>query len=977
MAEARKTVTVVFSDVAGSTSLGERLDPEALRRVMERYFAEMQPILERHGGTVEKFIGDAIMAVFGIPTAHEDDAHRAVRAAVEMRERLTGLNAELERERGVTLAARTGVNTGEVVAGDPGGGQFYATGDAVNVAARLEQAAEAGEILLGQQTRRLVQTAVEVESLQPLRLKGKAEAVAAYRLIKLIEDVPGLARRYDTPFVGRGAQLASLVAAFERAVSERTPVLATVLGPAGIGKTRLAGELVAEVRGRSTVLHGRCLPYGEGITFWPLQEILLSLPERPPGVPDPNLARSTEETFWAYRKLFGALAEERPLTLLFEDIHWAEPTLLDLIEHVVEWTQDVPMLIVCLARHELLDERAGWPGERIELEPLPTEAAATLIATLAPEVDSAVQARAAAVAEGNPLFLEQLLALAGEGGGELTVPYTIQALLAARLDRLDSEERSVLEAAAVVGKEFSRGALLHLCEQRAEVSALLQRLVRRRLIQPTRSTLPGEDGFRFGHILIRDATYGAIPKESRAELHGRFADWLETEGSPYLEIVGYHLEHAYRYRAELGPVDDALRALGDRAGDRLERAGTAALARGDAQAAVNLIERARQLLSDPDKQLALALPLAEALEYTGRLENAQRLLDETIAAAQTSKSRQTEWLARIADAHMTMLLTPEQDEQVEVTADLAHRVFEQLGDDLGLARALTLAGEDLFTRCKYDEASRRFGRALVHARRTGDEREELSALLSIISAMYYGSAHVSDVQPQAEAFRARAHPSDVRGLQFLAGLRAMAGAQGEAQTLYRQAKAIAAELGLRTGEAVVTMFSEEVGLIFGDAAFARDELGRGYDILEEMGERGLRSTVAAQLAEALYALGRHEEAERFADISLELTASDDIASQSRGRAAKAKSLAARGEHEAAERLAREAVELARNTDSLFMQGQLLMGLAEVLRVAGHPDDVVPVLEEAAGVNERKGNVVTAGKARAQLSELQAAPRSSR
>jgi class 3 adenylate cyclase len=528
MGETRRIVTIVFADVSGSTRLGEELDAEALRRVMKRYFEEMRSILEYHGGTVEKFIGDAVMAAFGIPVAHEDDALRAVRAAVQMRARLTELNEELARERGVTLAVRTGINTGEVVAGDTGEGQFYASGDAVNVAARLEQAASPCEILLGEQTFRLVRDAVSVEALEPLTLKGKSGPIPAYRLLEVFEGAPALARRFDTPFVGRENELARLLSSFERAVSERTPVLVTVLGPAGIGKTRLATELTMRIGDRATVLRGRCLSYGEGVTFWPLQEILLSLSERPAEAPDPEQAISTEETFWAYRKLFEAFAQERPLVLVLEDIHWAQPTLLDLIEHIVAWTKDAPVLVVCLARPEFLDRRPTWPGEVVELDPLSVNQSHTIVGALAPTLDPVSRTRATQTAEGNPLFLEQLLALAVEDGRERALPRSIQALLAARLDQLEATERDLLERAAVIGKEFWRGALVSLSPPATEVSALLQRLVRKRLIRPEHSTFPGEDGFRFGHILIREATYAAIAKETRAELHEAFADWLRA-----------------------------------------------------------------------------------------------------------------------------------------------------------------------------------------------------------------------------------------------------------------------------------------------------------------------------------------------------------------------------------------------------------------------------------------------------------------
>jgi class 3 adenylate cyclase/tetratricopeptide (TPR) repeat protein len=982
MAEARKTVTIVFSDVAGSTSLGDRLDPETLRRVMERYFAEMRSVLERHGGTVEKFIGDAVMAAFGIPATHEDDALRAVRAAAEMGARLADLNEEFERERGISLEVRTGVDTGEVVTGDPSGGQFYATGDAVNVAARLEQAAQPGEVLLGEQTYRLVQDAVRVEPVRPLTLKGKADPVAPYRLLEVVEGAPAVARRLDTPFVGRQEELARLRGCFDRSVGEKTPLLVTMLSEAGLGKTRLAAELIAEIGERATVLEGRCLSYGEGITFWPLQEILRGLRERPAGAPEPERARGTEETFWAYRKLFEALARERPLVLVLEDIHWAEPTLLDLIEHIVEWTREAPMLIVCLTRPDLLDERPGWSGELIELEPLPSEDAETLVAMLAAGVDPAIRVRATEVAEGNPLFLEQLLALAEEDGHELAVPDTIQALLSARLDQVAPEERALLEAAAVVGKEFWRSALLHLSAPGAEVSVLLQRLVRRGLIQPERSSLPDEDAFGFGHILIRDATYSGIAKEIRAELHERFTDWLDESESHYEEIVGYHLERAYRYRAELSPIDQALRALGDRASELLAQAGEHALLRADHAAAVNLLDRARSLQSDNARRLTLSVWLAEALQSTGKLEQARSMLSAVIEEASERGEQRSEWQAWLSYADVSEKVVPHEwmTDRMKDTAEDALRVFEALSDDRGLARAWRLAARVSMHKNRYDKAARQFARALAHARRTGDEREELIALNALLQAMYFGSARVSEVRPHIERFLARVGESSAlgfRALLMLAGLYAMEGAADESRRLFHRAKSIGEEMRLDWAPASTAIFAQEVGLLLGDAEFAERELRAGYEFLEAIGDRGLRSTIAAHLADVLYRLDRKADAARFADLSLKLTSTDDIASQTRGRAVKAKLLAAQGDHEAAYDLAREAVGLSDDTDDLFQRGQILMAQAEVLRLGGRDADAIPVLRQAVEVSERKGNVVTAQEARARLAGLHAGTSTSR
>jgi class 3 adenylate cyclase len=363
---ARKTVTVVFSDIANFTPLGEGLDPEALRGVMERYFAVVRREVERHGGMVEKFIGDAAMAVFGIPAVHDDDALRAVRAAVDIRTALGDLNQQLEETHGVRLSIRTGVNTGEVIAADPSDRQTFATGAPVATAQRLEAAARRGEILLGDSTYRLVSNAVLVEPLEPLTLKGKAEPVTAWRLLGVIEGAPPFPRRLDTPMVGREAELASLHAELEAARAERRCRLATIVGPAGIGKSRLGNELFAAARPRATTLVGRCLAYGEGITFWPLGEIVReaggeqAVRAALEGTPDaevvvervqgalgePGSPTAGEETFWAVRKLFEALARPRPLVVCFEDIHWAEPTLLDLIEYLTGWIRDAPVLLV-------------------------------------------------------------------------------------------------------------------------------------------------------------------------------------------------------------------------------------------------------------------------------------------------------------------------------------------------------------------------------------------------------------------------------------------------------------------------------------------------------------------------------------------------------------------------------------------------------------------------------------------------------
>src|SRR2546423_4738671 len=415
--ELRKLVTVVFADITGSTALGEQVDPELLRRVLERYFEEMRRILEHHGGTVEKFIGDAIMAVFGIPHLHEDDALRAVRATAEMRERLAELNEQLAIDYGMRLQARMGVASGEVVAGDPGRGDWFVTGDAVNVAERLERSAAPGEVVVAEETCRLTRDAIEVEPLGPLVVKGKAEPLRASRLLSVMPVAPGHARRSDSPIVGRVGELELLRQAFGRAVSEQACHFFTVLGAAGVGKSRLLSEFLEEVGPKASIHTGRCLPYGEGITFWPALEAVSSAAGLADGDP-PELARtkiasllaeeetaglvaervagllglaettaSAEEGFWGMRKLLEALARRSPLVLVFDDLNWAEPTFLDLLEHVADWSRDAPILLVGMARPELTEKRPGWAGGKrnattIFLEPLSAHDCATLIHNL-------------------------------------------------------------------------------------------------------------------------------------------------------------------------------------------------------------------------------------------------------------------------------------------------------------------------------------------------------------------------------------------------------------------------------------------------------------------------------------------------------------------------------------------------------------------------------------------------------------------
>ena len=665
--EQRKTVTVLFSDVVGSTALGERLDAETVRQLMTRYFERSREVIERHGGTVEKFIGDAVMAVFGVPVAHEDDALRAVRAAFELREAVESFNPELERAHGTRLELRIGVNTGEVVAGAE---EWLVTGDAVNVAARLQQTAGPGETLIGATTWALVRDAVTIEELEPLALKGKAKPLLAYRVTGLCDDGRRGPRRLDVPMLGRARERKLLDEAFEETVRRRTCSLVTVVGAAGVGKSRLSHEFLADVD--ALVVEGRSLSYGDGITYWSVIEVVRQLPaarealrEASPAAADSLRALLTEieavmtppEIASSVCRLLELAAREYPLVVVFDDIQWGEDIFLDLILHLAERAQEAPILLLCLARPELVERRPDWaagvPGATTAtLEPLDQGTTDTLIEHILGgfELEDGLVGRIRVASAGNPLFVEEMLAMAQESGGEaVEVPPTIGALLASRLDQLTARERSVLERGSIEGELFHQGVVEALSSPPGPVDSELDALVRKDLVRPDRPQRSGA-AYSFRHLLIRDAAYESLTKGQRAALHERFAGWLAESGWELVdEIIGYHLEQAYRYQSQLGAADDE---LGARAGEMLARAARAARQRGDYLAAAGLFARAAEL--GRAGRPALLPDLAELLVWRGELDEAKTLLEEAVADAQAAGDAALEAHVSLALAEMTV-----------------------------------------------------------------------------------------------------------------------------------------------------------------------------------------------------------------------------------------------------------------------------------------------------------------------------------
>lgn len=1025
---ARRTVTVVFSDLKGSTNLGSQLDSESVWEVLGVYFDTMKAVLERHGGTVEKYIGDAIMAVFGLGGVHEDDALRAVRAAFEMKAALAEVNAKLEAGWGVALENRTGVNTGEVVIGDPAAAQRLASGDTVNVAARLEQAAPANEVLIGESTYRLVQHAIDVEPLEPLELKGKAERVPAYRLLGLRSD-EAIPRRSDTPMVGRDAELAALRTAFRDVAEGRSCGVVTILGQAGLGKSRLVAELVRQLErdAAATVLQGRCLSYGDG-TFWPLAEVVRHAAGILAEDSDADVAAkllavlgpahaaaadclaslvglqgavySVEELQWAARALLEAMARERPLVVLFDDIHWAEPTFLDLLESLVDGSRGAAVLLLCASRPELLEGRPSWMAERrtastVVLEELSQSESALVVRNLLGEqgLPEALELRILEAAGGNPLFVEQMVAmLVDDGvlvGGESTgwqfngtseaiaVPVSISALLAARLDRLPPAERSILERASVMGQIFYPSALSALADGESAGAArdALASLVRKNLIVPAESDidLAGADACRFVHILVRDEAYRGLLKRSRARLHERFGDWLASLAgagvAEYEELVGYHLEQAFHYTTELGQPGAEGLLLGRRAARHLASAGRRALARGDLPAAASILHRAADLLPEEEPERPrLLLDVGDALTEIGDLAAARTVLDEAAARADGLGDRALATSAHLALLYLRYSTDPSALEvQVVEEAESAIAEFRDSGEHDVLARAWRLLMGVHWMASMFGPAERAVEEAIRHAEAAGDALRARRQLGGLISCATYGPRPVPEAIARCEEVLASAgHDRKVTALAqcAIARLEAMRGSFERARSLYRQSRGILEEFGWSLLASLTSIDSGPIELLAGDPEAAERELRRDYDSLRRMNEHNYISTVAALLASALYEQGRLEEADAFAATAADLASPEDVSTQCFWRCVRSKVLARRGSFDEAEALAREAVRLIDGTDFVDEQGTSRLALAEVYRMAGMSGREAAVLAEALDRFERKGNTVAAAAAAA-------------
>jgi len=1018
--ESRRTVTIVFAMPKVHTRTGGSATPEALRDVMSSYFDAMRMALERHGGTVEKFIGDAVMAVFGLPVRHEDDAPRAIRAAADMQAALPALNETFLAGRDIEIENHIGVNTGEVIAGDASPGQPLVTGDAVNPAARLEQAAGPGEIVLGDLTYRLARDQIEIEFIPPLTLKGKAEPVPAYRLITIGRQTS--TRESGTPFVGRAAEMARLTEALLDAGGQKRARLINVVGDAGVGKSRLIREFATNASSQARVVRGRCLPYGDGITFWPLAEVVrdaagITAEDSPEAAIEKirgllpaerrresaasrdertaivdrvaaamNLSTAqfpVAELLWGGRRLLESLARDRPLAMIVDDIHSAETTFLEFLDHLLEAVEGAPILLLCSARHELGERHPDWlaahEAETIRLEPLTESDAGQIVEELLGSLDASVRARIAEASEGNPLYVEQIVSMLVEtgaiergmdgwvaraGGTALQIPPTVQALVASRLDALGADERAVVEPASVIGLSFPEDAVAELVEAviREHLEAELTTLTGKQLV---RRASGDEAIYRFGHQVIRDTAYGSLLKRVRAALHERFVVWAERVNRErgreleFEEILGFHLEQAYRYRTEIGLVDDEARDVAKRAAEKLGGAGRRALDRSDLSAATGLLSRAVALQEAGDeRRVELLIELSEAFLAGGNLDDARRVAREAIEEATGFGDERLATLARVADEVIDVFRGDVSPEITLGRAADAIALFERLGDEGGQARAWRLTAWQHGSMGHVDDAANDCLHAAEHGVLANDHR------IANRAAMGYASYAVNGSLPAAEvAERCRAFLGEVAGdrraeaviLGVMAQLRAMDGDFVEARQMAQRERQLLLDLGPSAIAFATSLDSSRVEILAGNLEDAEAFLQRDSEDLERLGETYFRSTVVGKLANVVALQGRPDDAIGLSEVGEALAGSDDLEAQILWRMARARSLAQLDRPHEATELGREAVELARKTASPVYLADASTVLGDVLSSAGLDDDAVSAYGRAIELYAAKGD----------------------
>jgi class 3 adenylate cyclase/tetratricopeptide (TPR) repeat protein len=961
----RKLATVLFVDLVGSTALVSAADPEVVRRRVTSFFERVSHCVTTHGGIVEKFAGDAVLAAFGVAQAHEDDAERAIRAGIGI----------LEGVQALALEARIGIESGEVVVDTTD--STFATGEAVNLAARLQQVAGPGEILIGPAARNLALGSVEVEEVGPLEMKGRRDPLPAWRVVCAADRAQPARVALAAPLIGREAELELLANTFDRAARDRRAHLVTIYGEPGVGKSRLAREFVGSLEG-ATVLGGRCLPYGEGITYWPLAEMVKSAA----GISDDDpvkdameklracceddavadllgLAagvleavedeRSGQEIAWAARAWADMLADVQPLVLVFEDIHWAEEPLLELIEHLATWVREAPLLLVCLARPELIDVRPSWGGGRtrataIELDPLRTSESEELVEALLPGGRLSPEARADLLekTEGNPLFVEETIRMLLETDGDYRperIPDTLQALIAARIDSLPPAEKALLHRVAVIGRIFWHGAATFIAPG-LDVDALLDALLLRDFVlgEP-RSTIVGERAYRFKHMLIREVAYGGLTKAERAQLHARFAEWLqERAGDELLEIRAYHLDHAAQLLEELD--GSAPRELAREAAAALEDAGRRALAREANRSGRKLLLRAVELEPTLERRYHAARAAWRMSDLPAVSVEMQRVLEGAREAGEAT----VEGKALTALAEVALL----READLPKATELIEAALEALPED-GRFTALSVRGQIAWWVGDFETQQEVAEAALELARRLGRKDLEAHALNDLWKVYRYQNrldgaeelmSRVVELAEESGSIVARAQALHSVGTFHLER-------QESALALppLEESRSLFAETGDawmlgRTLNSLAWAAQQQ-----GDGAAEERHLREAIRLLKPLEDRGALCESQRALAEVLIRKGRLDEAER---VALEATATvgeHDVSSRATTTMTLGLVRAAQGRDHDAETLLLEALALVEPTGFQGLEAWITTRLEEFLRERGR-------LDEAAQYHER-------------------------
>jgi len=964
----RKLATVLFVDLVGSTALVSGTDPEVARRRVQQYFDRVQHCIVTHGGIVEKFAGDAVMAAFGIPQAHEDDAERAIRSALAIMESVQELGLE----------ARIGVASGEVVVDSVE--STFATGEALNVAARLQQAAPPNEILIGPATHRLTLGCFEVEDEGPIEARGLAEPVWTWRVLGATR-FEATTRRFSAPIVGRDAELELLENTYSRAVRDRRAHLFTIFGDPGVGKSRLAREFIDGLES-ATILIGRALPYGEGVTYSaladmvkvaagiadddPLDDAIEKLRECCPDEAVADLMglatgvlqavqaeHNQQEIAWAARAWADKLAEPQPLVLVFEDIHWGEEPMLELIEHLGTWVRSVPLLLLCLARPELLDIRPGWGGGRvrataIELEPLGAADSEALIAALLDDEELPDLARAALFekTEGNPLFVEETVRMLAEANGSRVdrIPDTLQALIAARIDHLPPGEKSVLQRAAVIGRSFWAGAVAYLGgDEDDELEPLLDDLLLREFVlTEPRSTISGEDAYRFKHVLIREVAYSGLSKTARASHHRRFAEWLgERAREELLEVRAYHLDQAAALLAELdgAPPEE----LATEAAEALEKAGKRALAREANATARRLLHRSVEL----EPTLQRRYEAARAAWRMSDFPAVSNEMEDVLLGAREAGDRDLEARALTALAEVTLL----READVGRAEQLAEKALEVSETDESRIDAVSLLETAAWWRGRLGESEAYAEEELEIARRLGRDDLESDALLDL-AGIYVARREGDRAEPLIARAMELAEESGsltakARAFTQAGELYAFRGRHEEALAEYGRARDLFAEVGAATKLAhSILRIGRLVGRR-GDTAEAEKLLRESIRILQPTEDRGTLCEVQRSLAEILLEQGKTDAAEVYALKAVETVGPQDVSSQSTTRKTLAMVRAAQGRDDEAEALFREAIDILERSEYTRFLSEPLKAIIQFLEERGRMEDVLAFEERLA------------------------------